>query len=148
MPGVVPEAARLLTAFDLFVLSSRTEGTPIALLEAMAAGVPIVATAVGGVPDVVDDGVAVLVPPRRPIDLPARLTESGGIRLLPGDVRRQHGHVSRRGSRWGHGAKHMIESTGSPVPSPATFKGGDLTSQALRVMTILGTRPDAVSWPR
>jgi glycosyltransferase involved in cell wall biosynthesis len=60
--GLVPGAARLIGAFDLFALSSRTEGTPIVLFEAMAAGVPIVAARVGGVPDVVGEGEAVLVP--------------------------------------------------------------------------------------
>ena len=60
--GLVPDAGRLLRAFDVFVLSSRTEGTPIALFEAMAAGVPIVATRVGGVPDVLSPDEALLVP--------------------------------------------------------------------------------------
>jgi glycosyltransferase involved in cell wall biosynthesis len=67
--GIVVDAARLLPAFDLFALSSRTEGTPMVLLEAMAAGIPIVATAVGGVPDVVSTHEAILVPAERPEEL-------------------------------------------------------------------------------
>ncbi|MBC7789147.1 MAG: glycosyltransferase [Anaerolineae bacterium] len=67
--GTVHDAARLFSAFDLFVLSSRTEGTPIVLFEAMAASVPIVATRVGGVPDVLTDSEAMLVPPNDPDSL-------------------------------------------------------------------------------
>jgi poly-gamma-glutamate synthesis protein (capsule biosynthesis protein) len=59
--GEVADAARFFRAFDVFLLSSRTEGTPIALLEAMAANVPIVATRVGGVPDMLDESSANLV---------------------------------------------------------------------------------------
>ena len=73
--GLVPDAGRAMAAFDGFVLSSRTEGTPVALLEAMAAAVPIVATAVGGVPDVVSDREAWLVPPEAPGRLAGALRE-------------------------------------------------------------------------
>jgi glycosyltransferase involved in cell wall biosynthesis len=64
--GSVPKAERLFAAFDCLVLSSRAEGTPMVLFEAMAAGVPIVATRVGGVPDVVSAGEGLLVPPEDP----------------------------------------------------------------------------------
>ena len=64
--GVVPRAGALLRAFDALVMPSRTEGTPIVLFEAMAAGVPVVATAVGGVPDVVGEHEALLVAPGDP----------------------------------------------------------------------------------
>ena len=67
--GSLPSAARLLPAFDVLVLSSRTEGTPIVLFEAMEAGVPVVATCVGGVPDVIDESTAILVPSECPTAL-------------------------------------------------------------------------------
>lgn len=71
--GVVHDASRVLPAFDVLVLSSRTEGTPVVLLEAMAAGVPIVATRVGGIPDVVGEHEALLVPPDDPHALAAAI---------------------------------------------------------------------------
>jgi len=71
--GVVPDAGRYFAAFDVFVLSSHTEGTPIVLFEAMAAGVPIVATRVGGVPDVVSPAHAALVAPSDPVALAAEI---------------------------------------------------------------------------
>jgi glycosyltransferase involved in cell wall biosynthesis len=51
----------LLAAMNLFVLSSDREGLPVALLEAMAAGLPIVSTSAGGIPSVIEDGVTGLL---------------------------------------------------------------------------------------
>ena len=61
LPGLIPQAARLLRAFDVLALTSRTEGTPMVLLEAMAAGTPIVSRAVGGVPEMLSEEEAFLV---------------------------------------------------------------------------------------
>ena len=65
--GAVPNASSLLPHFDIFVLSSLWEGMSNSLLEAMAAGKPVVATDVGGSPEVVIDGkTGILVPPNDP----------------------------------------------------------------------------------
>lgn len=66
-PGVVHEIPDLLAAIDLFVMPSLSEGMSNALIEAMAAGKPIVATAVGGNSENLDQGAAgCLVPPQDP----------------------------------------------------------------------------------
>jgi glycosyltransferase involved in cell wall biosynthesis len=57
LPGYQSDIRPYLAMMDVFVLPSRREGTPMALLEAMAMRKPVVATAVGGVPDVLTDGV-------------------------------------------------------------------------------------------
>jgi len=72
--GERPDVERLLPAMDVFVLSSREEGIPNSLLEAMAAGRPSVATAVGGTPEVLEHGVTGwLVPPADPASLATAL---------------------------------------------------------------------------
>jgi glycosyltransferase involved in cell wall biosynthesis len=64
LTGRHAEPARLLPAFDLFALSSRTEGCSNALLEAMAEGLPVVATAVGGNRELVVEGETGLLVPQ------------------------------------------------------------------------------------
>jgi glycosyltransferase involved in cell wall biosynthesis len=65
--GFRSDVPQLIRSFDLFVLPSEHEGLPIALLEAMALGRPVVATRVGGTPEVVEDGATgALVPARDP----------------------------------------------------------------------------------
>ncbi|MFO0968527.1 MAG: glycosyltransferase [Gemmataceae bacterium] len=63
LPGFRADLDRILPAFDVVVLPSFTEGLPNIALEASAAGVPVVATAVGGTPEVVIDGVTGLLAP-------------------------------------------------------------------------------------
>ncbi len=65
--GWVSDLPSLYAALDVVVLTSRNEGTPVSLIEAGAAGRPLVATRVGGVPEVVADGrTGLLVPPADP----------------------------------------------------------------------------------
>ena len=65
MPGYVEDAKRYMLLFRVFALSSLTEGLPIVILEAMQAGLPIVATRVGGVPEVLKEGEAGKLVPAR-----------------------------------------------------------------------------------
>ncbi len=65
--GYREDAQRILAGCDVFTLSSIHEGLPVALMEALAIGLPVVATTVGGIPEAVTHGVeALLVPPSRP----------------------------------------------------------------------------------
>jgi len=72
--GSRSDVTEVLTALDSLVLSSRSEGLPMVLLEAMAASVPCIATAVGGIPGLLADERGLLVPPGDPAALAAAMT--------------------------------------------------------------------------
>jgi len=77
LAGSCPELDRLMPCFDLFALPSFTEGLPNVALEALAAGVPVVATAAGGTPEVVRDGEnGYLVPPGNSAALAKRIADA------------------------------------------------------------------------
>lgn len=87
--GTVQEAGRLLPAFDVLMLTSRTEGTPVILLEAARAAVPVVASAVGGVPDMYEPGEVDLIRPDRPEGM------SEAVRAILADLPAAKGRATR-----------------------------------------------------
>jgi glycosyltransferase involved in cell wall biosynthesis len=91
--GQQPAAERLLYAGDIFVLPSHQEGFSNALLEAMAAGLAVIASAIGGNLDaIVDNESGLLVPPRDPPELAAALARLSS----DPDLRRRLGAAARR----------------------------------------------------
>lgn len=68
--GFIENAGSFLSAFDIFLLPSRSEGLAYAILEAGAAELPVIASAVGGIPEILEEGVSgILVPPEHPATL-------------------------------------------------------------------------------
>jgi L-malate glycosyltransferase len=108
MLGFRPDVLSLHKAFDIFVMSSVTEGLGTSLLDAMACGKPVVATAAGGIPEVVEDGVTgLLVPPRD------HAAMAGAIVRLLNDaaLRRQMGDAGRRTVRERFSVERMVLDT-------------------------------------
>lgn len=64
--GYIPEARKYLSAFDIYLLPSRKEGLPGVVLEAGKAGIPVIATPVGGVPEVIENGQNGIITPPNP----------------------------------------------------------------------------------
>ncbi len=90
--GERDDVPALLAEADCFVLSSRSEGLPVSILEAMAAELPVVASAVGGVPELVEDGeTGFLVPPGDP----AALADALRRMLTDAELRRRLGAAGR-----------------------------------------------------
>ena len=83
--GQLPGASAYLKAFDIFVLPSLKEGFPWAVLEAMAASLPVIATSVGAVPEIIVSGQnGIIIQSRNPKAL------AEAIRSLSSDVTKRH----------------------------------------------------------
>lgn len=93
LPGFVDDLRVAMSAFDVFVLSSLYEGLPTVIMEAMAMGIPPVATRVGGTPEIISEGVdGFLVRPMAPEEIARKV-----LALLRDDSLRQA--MSERGRR-------------------------------------------------
>lgn len=126
LAGARDDVAKILAASDLFVLSSRSEGLPLSILEAMAAALPVIASSVGGIPEIVVEGeTGFLVPPGDPQSL------AGAIESLldDSDLRRRLGAAGRDrvaqrfdlvSARQAHLDLYsaLLAAAGLPQPSP------------------------------
>jgi glycosyltransferase involved in cell wall biosynthesis len=81
------EVPEWVSAFDVFCLPSRREGCPNVVLEALASGRPVVATRVGGVPELIADGTGILVKPEDPRDLAGGLEAALAAQWDPAALR-------------------------------------------------------------
>ena len=104
--GWATDLSVLYGALDVVVLTSRNEGTPVALIEAGAAGRPVVATDVGGVAEVVRDGASGFVV--RPGDAAAMAARVGGLLDDP-EAARAMGLVGREWVRARFSAERLVD---------------------------------------
>lgn len=110
LPGYRADAPRLLSAADVYLNTSESEAMSFAILEAMAAALPVVATAVGGTPDLIDGTCGILIPPR---DADAC---ADALRCLLEDpaLRRRMGGAARQRAEHRFRLEHTLsETTGS-----------------------------------
>ncbi len=96
MLGVRADVPEILNASDIFVLCSRVEGNPMSVQEAMASGLPVVGTRVGGIPELVEEGVSGLIVPSD--DEPA-LAQALQTLIDQPDLRRQMGESALQRAR-------------------------------------------------
>ena len=115
--GARTDTDGLLSAMDVFVLPSETEGISIALLEACAAGLPVVATAVGGNPEIVDDGVT------------GRLYAAGDAGALGRILRELAGDAGER-QRLGRAAQAWVAEHGSVAAMQCRYQALYLEAMA------------------
>ena len=107
LPGARDDVAALMRGMDIFVLPSLAEGISNTILEAMASGLPIIATAVGGNPELVEDGVTGrLVPAANPV----ALAEAIKPYVIDCELARHHGHANRRTAQARFSMEAMVNS--------------------------------------
>jgi glycosyltransferase involved in cell wall biosynthesis len=108
LTGFRPDVLSVLKAFDIFVMSSTTEGLGTSILDAMAAGKPVVGTRAGGIPEAVVDGeTGLLVPPRDPHAMADAI-----VQLLGDEPRRRRmGAAGRERARALFSAERMVQET-------------------------------------
>lgn len=101
--GFQTDVESWLTAMDIFILPSHSEGTPMALLEAMASCVPCIATAVGGIPAIIDSGInGILVSPGKPEEI------KDAVRLLVSD--REKSSCMAKSAQWKIEQKYNVHT--------------------------------------
>jgi len=107
--GAIPNAASWFPAFDLLCLPSLDrEGTPNVLLEASAAGLPVVATAAGGATEIVEDGVTGFLAPLHDVHALANCLKK---LIVNQDLRRRMGHAGYEKVRREFGVEAMVART-------------------------------------
>lgn len=125
--GVRRDVPELLSAADGYLLSSAWEGMPVALLEAASVGLPIVATGVGGVPEVVEDGTTgLLVPPADPVALAQAMLR---MESFSPDARGSMGQRGRILIEERYGTERVLQMWDRLYSECATVSGGKLGGQ-------------------
>ena len=122
LPGSRTDIAELMSDFDVFALPSIAEGTPVTILEAMACGLPVVASRVGGIPEVVQEGVTGLMPP--PSDVEA-LARALAVYVCDPQLAARHGAAGRE----------RVEKSNSIAAMVAGYAGLYDTLRAMKTRT-------------
>ena len=105
LPGTRSDVADIMRGFSIFVLPSLSEATPVVILEAMATGLPVVATRVGGVPDLVLDKETGFVVG---LSDPAEFADAVSAYIDDPEMRRRHGAAGRKHIQAGHSMDAMV----------------------------------------